>query len=291
MTTALFRLITASAMCVSGCSDTASTSGGQSDGAVLRVLREQARLANVRNDSLAAAPQPTNAATVLARFGTDLAALDLSGCPQDFQGAFREYVQSCGLVQAAVKQLPADISSQSFLDVLSGIEVGDADASDLKNAITEAQARWLAVKQIGLMHAPMAFMLDYPAETGVPTLGYWNAVQRVLGTLNIQRGTHVDFTAVPNETATKAAIHALTGLNKDGVDFELLAWSARVIALLQAEVSQSRPSAAPAASGVSVATKSAQEQLALRLQLREVGNRLRASLSDKYQRPFPEPIL
>ena len=75
---------------------------------ISRVLRSHAYLANRRNEALPTAKAPSSAAAIWDGFCSDLERMELAFCPAEFRLAFKQHIQACRDVQAALAQLSDD---------------------------------------------------------------------------------------------------------------------------------------------------------------------------------------
>lgn len=280
----VLALLGLSAGCGSG-----STAPTPAD-AVFRVLKTQNELVTKRNEALVAAPTPPDAAVTIERYCSDLGKTDLSGCPKDFEDAFREHVRSCALIPEAVKQLPSTTPPQTVLDLLSGVTVEVEGATALKEAVQGAGDSWLLAKDIGLKYAPEAYMLDYPTQTGDPTLEFWNAFHRYLLLMRLPiKADTPDIQRKRFEGSLKTVIGSILSLTTDGVDPELVDWSQRVVVSFREEMTFGSPTVTSAElTGPSTLRGAAAEQwLKERKRLRVEGQALQIKLSEKHNKPFP----
>ena len=240
------------------------------------MLTTQNELVTKRNAALVAAPTPQEVAATVDCYCTDLGKTVLAGCPKDFEDAFREHVRSCALIPAAVKQLPSTTPPQAVLDLLSGVTVEVEGATALKEAVQGAGETWLLAKDIGMKYAPEAYMLDYPTQTGDPTLEFWNACHRFLLLRRL-------------EVSLKTVTGSILSLTTDGVDPELVDWSQRVVVSLREEMTFGSPTVTSAelTEQRTLHGAAAEQWLKERKRLREEGQALQFKLSEKHNKPFP----
>jgi hypothetical protein len=270
---------------LTGCGS-GSTASTPSD-AVMRVLKIRYDLVTKRNEATIASSTPPEAAAILDRYCSDLATVDLSGCPKDFADAFREHVRSCSVVPTMVKQLPSATPTQAVLDLLSGWSVEIEGATALQEAIKAAGDTWLLAKGIGAEYVPVAYMLDYPARTGDPTLEYWNALHRLfLSTRLPTKEADPGIRRIQSEGLKRSVVETILGLTTDGVDPELVAWAQRVVVSLREESSFGSPTSIGTNPSNLRRTESERWKKE-RDRLSEEGHALQLKLGEKYHRPFP----
>jgi hypothetical protein len=273
---------------LTGCGS-GSTASAPSD-AVMRVLKTRQEHVTKRNEALVAAPTPSAASVIVGRFCSNLGQVDLSGCPKDFEDAFREHVRRCSAIPAALNQLPTTTPPQAVLNLLSGVPTEVEGAAPLTEAVKIAGDTWLAAKSLGLRYAPVAYMLEYPAQAGDPTLEYWNALHRLfLSTRLPIKPDDPGIVRIQSEGRIKGVVDAILGLTTDGVDPELIAWAQRVVVSLREESSfGSLTSIGTNLSDPSNLRRTESERWKMeRDQLREEGHALQLKLGEKCHRPFP----
>jgi hypothetical protein len=273
---------------LTGCGS-GSTASAPSD-AVMRVFKTRQELVTKRNEAIVAAPTPPEASAIVGRFCSDLEQVDLSGCPKDFEDAFREHVRSCSAIPAGLNRLPTATPPQAVLNLLSGVPAEVEGAAPLMEAVKTAGDTWLAAKSLGLGYAPSAYMLDYPNKTGDPTLEYWNTFHRVLlGSRLPLKAESPDIRRIQSDGQLKSAVEMILGLSTEGVDPELIAWAQRVVVSVREEISFGAPANLNAdANGPSNLRRTESERWKKeRDQLREEGHALQLKLGEKCHRPFP----